>query len=65
MFGPQKPIMLKIDASDRAIGAVISQLGTDQRLHPVTFYSKKLSAPELNYKIYDKELLAIVDTIKH
>jgi hypothetical protein len=29
-------------------------------LHPVAFLSNKLAAAELNYEIYDKEMLAIV-----
>ena len=29
-------------------------------LHPVAFYSKKMTPAECNYEIYDKELLAIV-----
>ena len=65
MFDPQKPITLKTNVFNRVIGAVISQSGTNRRLHPVAVYSRKLSAPELNYKIHNKKLLAIVDTMKH
>ena len=28
------------------------------------FYSRKFTIPELDYNIYDKELLAIVDNFK-
>jgi len=34
-------------------------LGEDGHLHQVAFFSKKHSPEEVNYKIYDKELLAI------
>ena len=55
------PFRLSTDVSDFAIGAVLSQLDpTDQLWHPVAFYSKSLNAPERNYEIYDKELLAII-----
>jgi len=34
-------------------------------MHPITFYSRKFSPAELNYEIYDKEMLAIVDSLEH
>jgi len=33
----------------------------DKKLHPIAFYSRKFSIVKINYKIYDKEVLAIVD----
>lgn len=60
VFDPAQPITIEADASDFAIGACLSQPDSTGRLHPVAFYSKKLSPAELNYEIYDKELLAIV-----
>src|SRR5450755_5165368 len=36
------------------------QIGKDGKLHPVTFYSKKMSPAEMNYDIHDKEFLAVV-----
>jgi hypothetical protein len=41
-------------------GGVLSQLGDDGELHPVTFFSKNLAPVKCNYEIYDKKLLAIV-----
>ena len=60
IFDPNKPIIVETDASDFAIGACLSQLGTDGKLHPIAFYSRKMSPAEENYDIHDKELLAIV-----
>jgi hypothetical protein len=34
-----KPFFLESDASDYALGMVLSQNGEDKRLHPVSFYS--------------------------
>ena len=65
MFDPTKLIMLKTDASDLALGVVISQQRLDGKCHPVAFYSQKLTVPEQNYKIYDKELLAIMNLMKY
>ena len=33
-------------------------------MHPVAFFSKKLIPAECNYKIYDKELLAIIQSLE-
>jgi len=52
---------VKADSSDFATGAVLSQQSTtDRKWHPVAFYSKSLSSVEQNYKIHDKEMLAII-----
>ena len=58
-FDPAKAIILETDASDYAIAAVLSQQH-DGRWHPVAFMSRKLIPAEINYEIYDKEMLAIV-----
>ena len=48
------------------MGAVISQRDPESgRLHPITFYSRKFNSAELNYEIYDKEMLVIVETMNH
>src|ERR687884_1036585 len=62
-FDPQLPIQLETDASDFAIGAVLSQ-PHEGRWHPVAFMSRKFIPAEINYEIHDKELLAIVDAFK-
>ena len=49
-----------MDLLDFALGAYMVQKHKDKIQHPVTYYSKKLTPPELNYNIYNKELLAIV-----
>ena len=51
---------VEVDSSDIVVAGVLSQIGKDGRLHPVAFFSKKMSPAECNYEIYDKELLAIV-----
>ena len=64
MFNLVKKIIIEIDISRIAPGAISSQLDEKDRLYPIIFYFKKFTAPELNYNIYDKELLAIVDSFK-
>ena len=55
-----KPYTIETDASDFAIGAILSQSDKNGILHPVAFYSRKFTPPEINYPIYDKELSAII-----
>src|SRR3954471_10521343 len=56
-----EPFMIKCDASEGALGAILSQKQED-KWRPVAFLSKVLNPTECNYKIYDKELLAILTT---
>ena len=63
-FDPNAPTYLETDASDYAIGTILSQEGADGLTHPVAFDSRKFLPAELNYEIHDKELLAIVWAFK-
>jgi len=52
---------IESDSSDFTSRVVLSQqLPGEEKWHPVAFYSKSLSPVEQNYKIYDKEMLAII-----
>ena len=59
-----KRTVVETDASDWASGGVLYQANEDGKLKPVAFFSAKHSAPECNYEIYDKELLAIVKALE-
>ena len=59
-FDPEKKIVVEVDASDWVVGGVLSQHDDEGILRPVAFFSKKHSPAEVNYEIYDKELMAIV-----
>ena len=52
-----------MDASGYALGGVLSQL-QDNKWHSVAFISRTMTDAELNYDIYDKELLAIMYALK-
>ena len=57
------PCIIECDASYFAIGTVLSP-EFQGHLHPVTFHSRKMNKHEINYKIYNKEFLAITTTFK-
>jgi hypothetical protein len=61
---PDVPIVVETDASDYAIARILSIVCPDSELRPVAFYSRTLSAPELNYDTHDKELLAIYEAFQ-
>ena len=54
---PSKHFTLVSDACEQppAVGPVLLQDG-----HPVSFFSRKLSGPELNYSASDIEMLAVI-----
>ena len=62
-FYPGRKTVVETDASDFALGCVLSQY-QGRRLHPVAFHSRKLNPAERNYEIHDKELLAIVEAFR-
>ena len=64
VFNPELHATLETDASNYAIGACLSQKGEDGKSRPVVYYSRKITGPELNYDIHDKELLAVVEAFK-
>ncbi|GKU08385.1 unnamed protein product [Fusarium langsethiae] len=59
-FNWTKDVILETDASDYVSTGVLSQANDKGTLHPVAFFSKKHTATECNYEIYDKELMAII-----
>ena len=61
---PDKPIIVETDASDYALGAILSIQTNSGEIHPVAFHSCTFSAPELNYDTHDKELLAIFEAFR-
>jgi hypothetical protein len=64
LLDPRKLYKVETDVSDYAIGGQLGQRDKNSKLHLVAFISKKLVGPQLNYPIYNKELLAIIIAFK-
>ena len=60
---PDAKYTVATDASDFAIGAVLTQKEGECD-YPIAFESRKLSPAETNYATHEKELLAIVHALK-
>ena len=56
-------IVVKTDVLDFILGVYLIQKHLD-RWHLVAYYSRKMTPLELNYNIYNKELLGIVTVLK-
>ena len=53
-------LMLETDASNRVIAGILLQLYLDSKWYPIAFFLKTIDPAECNYKVYDKEILAII-----
>ena len=55
---------MKANASDYAIERVLSVKYRDRKQRPVAFILKSLNITEQNYKIYDKEMLVVIQYLE-
>ena len=60
-----QPFLLQTDASERGLGAVLSQVDEFHQEHPVAYYSRKLLPRERRYSTIEKECLGIIRALKH
>ena len=61
---PKLPFVLQVDASAYAVGGVLMQPGESGTLHPVGYFSRKLSAAQQRYTVTARELLAITEALR-
>jgi hypothetical protein len=61
----ERQYLLETDASDVAIGAVLSQKQDDGKYHPVDFLSSSHTKEQRAYPTHDQELLAIMKALDH
>ncbi len=60
-----QPFKLYVDASGFAIGSVLAQISSDNKEHVVAYASHSLTVSERKWSTYDRELWAIVWSIRH
>ena len=61
----EKQFILTTDASDKAIGGILSQRDKNGKEQMVHTFSKTLDKAQTNYSVTDKELLAVVKCLEH
>ena len=60
-----KTILVDCDASDFGIGGVLSQMIRPGVEQPISYLSRTLSKPERKYAVARREMLALVDSLRH
>jgi len=63
-FDPAKPMILQMDASGFAIAGIPNEYDSFGFLRSVNIHSRKCSRAKQNYDRHDREILAIVDTLR-
>ena len=60
----KRKMQLETNTSEYAIGGVLSQQQEDNSWKPIAYLSRAMNETERNYKIYNQELLAIMEGLK-
>ena len=63
IYTPNLPTVVETDVLDFVLNVCLVQKHPD-KWHPVIYYSRKMTLLELNYNIYNKELLGIITALK-
>ena len=53
-------LMLKINAFNGVVVGILLQLYLNSEWYPIAFFLKTMDPAECNYKVYNKEILAII-----
>lgn len=59
-YNPKLPLILTCDASQVALGAVLSNRDENGIVRPIAYASRKLNTTELKYSTIDKEAMSII-----
>ena len=61
----QRPCILYTDASGTGLGAVLFQIGEDNKEHVIVYASRTMNKAEVKYHVTEQECLAIIWTIRY
>jgi len=64
-FDSIREVILKMNFLNYVNDEVLSQYNDEDILHSMIFYSKNMIFAKCNYEIYNKELLTIIQCLKH
>ena len=64
-LNPERQGILEADSLMHTLGVRISQPDCKRMMRSIAFHSRKFNPTELNYDIYDKEMLVIIDSLEH
>lgn len=64
IYDPNAVTEVHTDASAIGIAGILLQYQTDDRLHPVIYFSRQTRYPETKYHSYELETLAVVEAVK-
>lgn len=64
IYNPHAKTELCTDASSLGFGAVLAQQQSDQKFHPIAYYSRKTSKEASKYSAIELEALAIVSALE-
>ena len=59
-----KEFIIEVDASDKAIGGILSQEQSDGHIKPVGYFSFSLSAQQQKWETFSKEVYALVAAVR-
>lgn len=59
-----KVFFIERDALHFALDKLLSKTRKNDKFHTIAFYSKIILLIKINYKIYDKKLLIIIDSFQ-
>jgi hypothetical protein len=62
-YDPNLETRIETNASDSVVAGVLSQLYLDRDWHLVAYFSKTMALAKCNYKIHNKEMLAIIRSL--
>ena len=60
-----QPFFVEVDASNHAVGGILSQKGVSEQLHPVAYFSTALRKDQKNWSATNKEAFALVLAVRH